>query len=102
MTELADMCDRVGIIEQGCLLATGSVDEIQRGQAQHRGIVVRILGNTDALTHWLDEHAVVSDLVVDGELVRFSHEGDREAEALMLKGMVEAGLSIAEFSSHQK
>ena len=78
LTELAEMCDRVGIIEQGCLLATGSVDEIQRGQAQHRGIVVRILGNTDALTHWLDEHAVVSDLVVDGELVRISQEGEDE------------------------
>ena len=30
LTELAEMCDSVGIIEQGQLLATGSVDEIQR------------------------------------------------------------------------
>lgn len=102
LTELAEMCDRVGIIEQGCLLAIGSVEEIQRGQAQHRGIVVRILGGADALTNWLEEHAAVSNLVVDGELVRFAHEGDRESEAAMLKAMIEAGLQVAEFSSHQK
>lgn len=102
LTELAEMCDRVGIIEQGCLLATGSVEEIQRGQAQHRGIVVRVLGETLILTNWLQEHADVSDVVVDGELVRFSHEGDRESEALMLKAMIESGIQVAEFSSHRK
>jgi len=33
LTELAEMCDTVGIIEQGQLLAEGSVDEIQRESA---------------------------------------------------------------------
>ncbi len=32
LTELAEMCDRVGIIERGRMLATGSVEEIQREQ----------------------------------------------------------------------
>ena len=31
LSELAEMCDTVGIIEQGRLLAVGSVDDIQRG-----------------------------------------------------------------------
>ena len=43
LTELAEMCDSVGIIEQGKLLASGSVEEIERQQAQTREVVIRIL-----------------------------------------------------------
>ena len=38
LTELAEICDAVGIIEQGRLLATGSVDEIQ-AESQNRSRV---------------------------------------------------------------
>ncbi len=43
LTELAEMVDSVGIIEQGQLLATGTVDQIQRQQAQHRELTIRVL-----------------------------------------------------------
>lgn len=49
LTELAEMCDSVGIIEQGKLLATGSVEEIERQQAQTREVMIRIL-ETDQRT----------------------------------------------------
>src|SRR5204863_4571896 len=34
LTELAEMCDRVGIIERGRMLATGSVDDMQKKEEQ--------------------------------------------------------------------
>src|SRR6188768_2537996 len=43
LTELAEMCDRVGIIERGQLLAVGTVEEIQREQQPHREVKVRVL-----------------------------------------------------------
>ncbi len=46
LTELAEMCDSVGIIEQGQLLATGSVEEIQRERKQHRELVIRVLSSS--------------------------------------------------------
>ena len=51
LTELAEMCDVVGIIEQGRMLAVGSVEEIQRGKTgvQVRTWVrVRVLGGAAA------------------------------------------------------
>ncbi|MEM9367319.1 MAG: ABC transporter ATP-binding protein [Planctomycetota bacterium] len=48
LTELAEVCDSVGIIEQGRLLATGSVDEIQQQQKQTRELTVRILERSEA------------------------------------------------------
>lgn len=99
LTELAEMCDVVGIIEQGQLLATGSVAEIQRGQLTHSRVRVRVLENTAGLGKWLSEREGFSDIVTDGELLHFSHVGERAEEAVLLKEMIESGFRIAEFGA---
>ena len=43
LTELAEICDRVGIIEQGRLLAVGSVAEISAGVQVRSTVHVRVL-----------------------------------------------------------
>lgn len=102
LTELGEMCDRVAIIERGRLLATGSVEEIHNQQTPHREVQVRILGEMTPATQWLAAREDVKDIVVEGQLLRFSHQGDREAEVALLREMVLAGLSVAEFGSHSK
>jgi ABC-2 type transport system ATP-binding protein len=100
LSELAEMCDRVGIIEQGQLLAVGTVDEIQHGIQARRRVKVRILGGTEALTAWLRARPDVHDLESNGELLVFVHRGDRQSEATLLKEMILAGFSVAEFGGH--
>jgi ABC-2 type transport system ATP-binding protein len=102
LTELAEMCDQVGIIEQGRLLAVGSVEEIQRAQRTHSDVRVRVLGGGGPLQMWLERRTDVEQIDVDGELVHFSHQGDRRAEAALLKEMVQAGFEIVEFGCRQK
>ncbi|PQO25401.1 ABC transporter ATP-binding protein [Blastopirellula marina] len=99
LTELAEMCDVVGIIEQGQLLATGSVADIQRGQLTHSRVRVRVLENTEGLANWLSEKDGYSEIVTDGELLHFSHVGERAEEAILLKEMIESGFRIAEFGA---
>ena len=54
LTELAAICDVVGILERGKLLAVGTVEEIQRqGQSPQNCVEVRLLGGTAALGEWL-------------------------------------------------
>ena len=48
LTELAEMCDTVGIIEQGRLLAVGTVDEIQKGKKKQSVVRVQVLGVASA------------------------------------------------------
>jgi len=102
LTELAEMCDRVGILEQGRLLATGTVDEIQRGFASHREVRVRVLGGGDPLRDWLAARGDVQNISVAGDLVRFSHQGGVEAQADLLKQLVLAGFRVVEFGSRQQ
>jgi ABC-2 type transport system ATP-binding protein len=100
LTELAEMCDRVAIIERGRLLANGTVDEIRKKLVPHREVNVRVLGDVGNVARWLEQRPDVQRIQVDGESIRFSHEGDREAEVLLLRELVLAGHPIAEFGSH--
>ena len=105
LTELAEMCDRVGIIEKGQLLATGTVDEIQLGTEQEtleRDVVVRVLSNSDGLAAHLNGQEGISKVRVDGQLVHYVHAGDRGDEVEMLRMLVHADFEVAEFRSQQK
>ena len=104
LTELAEICDTVGIIEQGRLLATGTVEEIQ---GQHRQepqnlVEVRLLDDAQELGRWLAEHQRIERLQVDGRLVRFFHAGDSEAEAELLRAMITAGFRVVAFGTRRQ
>jgi ABC-2 type transport system ATP-binding protein len=105
LTELAEMCDQVGIIERGQLLAVGTVAEIQRQAASggpHRTVKAQVLGGGAALAVWLGQRPDVSEIHLDEERVRFNHAGDQVSEVALLKEMVLAGFAIAEFGSHSQ
>ncbi|MEX2175694.1 MAG: ABC transporter ATP-binding protein [Pirellulaceae bacterium] len=102
LTELAEMCDRVGIIERGQLLAVGSVAEIQKQQTPYREVNVKVLGGAGPLAEWLARRIDVSHITLDGEVCRFRHEGEQQSEADLLREMVLADMPIAEFGSHSQ
>jgi ABC-2 type transport system ATP-binding protein len=102
LTELAEMCDQVGIIERGRLLAVGSVEDIRRQQTPHRAVKVRVLGGAAALALWLGQRPDVAEIKLDGDIVRFSHAGEQATEASLLKEMVLAGHQVYEFGSHSQ
>ena len=100
LTELAEMCDQVGIIERGKLLAVGSVAEIQRQQTPHRLVKALVLGGAGPLAVWLGQRPDVNEIKLDGEQVRFAHEGGQDTEVALLREIVLAGFAVAEFGSH--
>ena len=105
LTELAEMCDRVGIIERGQLLATGTVDEIQRGteaNTTERDVVVRVLSNSEGLAGFLNQQEAIRGVRIDGQLVHYVHEGQREDEAELLRKLIHENYQVAEFRSQQK
>lgn len=108
LTELAEVCHTVGIIEQGRLLAVGSVDEISRDAAEAQSgqsqslVRVRLLGGAGSVGGWLEQRDDVFGIQLDGELVTFSHNGDRESEVALLREMILADFPVAEFGTKAK
>ncbi len=102
LTELAEVCDLVGIVERGSLVTMGSVEEIQNGLRQEKNLVaVRVLGGVDGLAEWLNERSGVGQVKVDGSVVRFELAGDEAAEADLLRAMIHDGFRVVAFGAQQ-
>ena len=99
LTELAEMCDRVAIIEQGRLLAVGTVEEIHQARQTRRAVRMRILGGAEVARSALAARADVHELKIDGDHAEFLHDGSEETEADLLRELVTAGLRIVAFGS---
>jgi ABC-2 type transport system ATP-binding protein len=102
LTELAEICDKVGIIEQGRLLAVGSVAEISQRTKVDSTVRVGVLEGAERLQAWLAARDDIMDLKVEGERAVFNHCGDRQSEAALLKSLVEAGFPVVEFGAKHK
>lgn len=102
LTELAEVCDSVGIIEQGELLATGSVEEIERQHANTRELSIRVLDRADEAAQWIQLKGTCDQVIVDGELLRFSYGGDLRDQALLVAALSSEGFLVAEINSHKK
>lgn len=116
LSELATMCDRVAIIEQGRLLAVGSVEEILSGRAHgdpdagsessplvaNLAIEVNVLGDPGPVREWLAAREEVSQVAVVAGVVQMEARGDKEVQADLLAGLIEAGFRISSFTPRQR
>ena len=83
LSELADLCDSVGIIERGELLAAGSINEILKKLSEHRDVEVKVLGNIEEAERWLTHHPKVKSVARVDHCVRFEFSGSDEDLALL-------------------
>jgi len=102
LTELAEMCDHVGILEQGRLLATGSVDQIRQGFKGTRDIVVRVAGNLDPAMAILARLDAVKDPISNGAKIQFSIDGADKEQIQILQALSDARIEVLEYTSHDE
>lgn len=109
LTELAEMCDRVGIIEHGKLLAVGTVDEILDQQVAKSAetntsnkIEITVLSDVDEAKEWLEVRERVEVQLVVHRTIKVEVKGDLEFQANLLAEMVGQGIRVVNFSSKQK
>ena len=104
LSELADFCTSIGVIERGKLLASGSIQDIQKQLRSHRVLRVRILNENPAQFEYiLKNHASVkaqSVNTIEGTLSA-EFEGDGPAQADLLRQMMEAGAIVEAFDEEQ-
>jgi ABC-2 type transport system ATP-binding protein len=98
LTELAELCDSVGIIEKGLLVASGPVDEISLHVRQGRMLRIRILGQVSEAEAILRDQIGVGQIFENNGFLEVQYLGDDEASAELLAVLVSRGIRVASFS----
>jgi ABC-2 type transport system ATP-binding protein len=102
LTELAEMCHRVGIIERGRLLAVGTVDEISAQTHTRSDVRLRVLRDAEQLINYLQARTDVSEVSARNGHVLLTHDGGPEEQAALLRQLVDSGFPVVEFASRTK
>ncbi len=100
LPELAEMCDEIGVIDGGKLIAHGSVSDIQAQLKGERLITVKLKGLTDRATRFFEEDPFVTGLEQKEDLhtISFKYRGSEEDQLRLLKHAVEENLFILSFA----
>ncbi len=106
LSELAELCDTVGIIEKGRLVAAGPVSEMTALARGGRVVRVRLLDyehNAPKARQVLEAYPGVVEFFEDSDedVVEFVFEGDESQLAGVLRHLVNAGVPVVSFNSER-
>ena len=102
LSELADFCTSIGVIERGKLLAAGSIQEIQRQIRSHRVLKVKVLDETpETAARVLRSSSAVRSLDVIDRTLKAEFHGEDEDFAALLMNLIQAGVSVANFAEEE-
>ena len=102
LTELGEMCDTVGIIERGKLLAMGKVADIQAKLRPHTDILVELLSGGDRLGSWLTGQPGIAEVQATDRIVRFQFTGDQQGQAQLLRSLISEGYDLLQFQTEAR
>ena len=99
LPELADICNKIGIIERGKLLAAGSIQQIQQQIRSHRVLKVRVLGQTTGqAAEMLRSDAAIRAVEIFDHTVTAEFEGQDQDMARLLDRLVHGGIVVQSFA----
>jgi ABC-2 type transport system ATP-binding protein len=102
LAELAELCDSIGIIEKGRLVASGLLEDIRAQIFRGRRLKIRILSDEAAAMAVLDKAEGVSavqrtDNGNDALHLEMNFSGDAQAAAVLLETLVHKKVRVASF-----
>lgn len=103
LSELADMCTTLCVMNQGRILASGPVDQVrdQLGNAD-RTLAVTVLPGSEALAEQvLRSIPAVQELAVQGARFSFHFHGSGEEQARLLAALMSAGAQVRTFEEQK-
>ena len=101
LPELADVCNKVGIIEEGQLIVNEEVAEVMRQVRRQPVLTVGVVGDVDAAAKLLDASPMVQQIEIrDGQL-RLTLAADVADYSDLPTLLVEAGFKIKRFQEEE-
>ncbi|WKA49898.1 ABC transporter ATP-binding protein [Planococcus liqunii] len=103
LPELAEMCDSIGVIDTGRLIAQGSVSEIQAQLQSEKVMRVKVAGPVSLVSAFFENDPFVSQIVEKPETntIEFLYRGTEEEQMVLLRKAMAAQLPILSFAEEE-
>jgi len=103
LSDLAELCTSVGIMELGYLVESAPLAELYRRLSRQK-IILSSLGDMDALAAELKNYPLVQEIepIPGKNQIRVDFTGNPEESAMLLRSLVEAGIPLTEFHCTQE
>lgn len=104
LSEVADICTSIAILEAGNLIAHGDIEEMKKRLRSHRLIQLRVLGEMEQVQKILLESELVMQMMAGTEYnlpegtLRFDYTGNDQELSQLLGRMMKADIPIVSFS----
>jgi ABC-2 type transport system ATP-binding protein len=101
LTELADCCTSIGIIERGQLLLHGPIETVYRQIQRNRQIEVRFTGNPEAGVSLIRSDPKIRDVNVNHRSCTIELDGDDADVQRLLRQLVAADCGLVSFAEKE-
>lgn len=94
LSELEEICDHVGIIENGALVFSGSMNEIHRRIGVHNKVRVRVQDKHDKAIELLSALPQIAEVKRLGEELSVTFGEDQGGDGLIARILVQGGIDV--------
>lgn len=101
LSELADCCSSIGIIERGQLLMSGPIDSVYRQIRKNRQVVIRFNQHVEAGISILRSRPELRDIEIAGNRVEVEMEATDEQLAEVMEQLIEGGATMHSFNDKE-
>ena len=101
LTELADCCTSIGIIERGRLLMHGPIDEVYRRIQGNRTVVIRFLEHAEAGLSIIRSLPETRNVEIEGNRVTVELAADENQVAALMERLVKEGVRMNSFAEKE-
>lgn len=101
LTELADCCTSIGIIERGQLLLHGPIEKVYRQIQRNRTLEVRFSGNPEAGVSLIRSDPKVRQVIEDTRSCTVELEGDDKDVQRLMRQLVTADCGLISFADKE-
>lgn len=97
LSDLAEICTDIGIIDAGKMILTGSIEEIADRIHTSKPVIITIQENREAAMRLLKEHPLVQTITVRDSDIMVGFTGSARQESQLLSELVGAGVLVRGF-----
>lgn len=101
LSELADCCSSIGIIERGQMLVSGTIDSVYRQIRRNRMVDIRFTDKVEAGVSILRSCPELRDIEIDGNRVLAEFEADEAQLAAIMTRLVEEKIPMRSFNDKE-